>query len=57
MYIVNKHGFIHTVEDGATLPTDAREATVAEAAYYESPNSDCVAANAPKPVVKKKDDK
>ena len=49
MHIVNSHGIIHTIEDGTPLPTGARTATEAEAAYYEEPNSDCIAENAVKP--------
>jgi hypothetical protein len=57
MYIVNKHGIIHTIEDGAPLPAGARPATGYEAEYYDQPNSDCVAAKAPKPEKKKPNDK
>lgn len=57
MYIVNSSGIIHSIPDDQKLPAGARPATDYEAEYYEAVNSDCKAANAPKPEKKTKDAK
>lgn len=56
MYIVNQYGIIHSVGEGEPIPAGSRPATDAEIAHCEAPNSDCIAANAPKPKPKAKDD-
>lgn len=55
-YIVNQYGIIHSVGEGDPVPSGSRPATEAEIAYYEQPNSDCVADNVPKPKAKGKKD-
>lgn len=57
MYIVNQYGVIHSIGEGETVPADSRPAEPHEIAHYEAPNSDCIAANAPKPKKAKEDAK
>ena len=53
MHIVNQYGIIHSIGEGEPVPTGSRLAEPHEIDYCNQPNSDCIAANAPKPQPKK----